>query len=126
MEFGGDEGVVGALLVVFEHPPAHRLVDVLQGAEEVLANRHTLNDTERAGGVLRHLIVEGDLSAHGLVNAVTHLSQDVEEHDPATEFEALGGNLIELPPGDWNEVAPTARETPQYCRWRCFGTPAPD
>ena len=37
---------------------------------EVLANRYTLNETERTG-VLRHLIVDGDLSAYGLVNAVT-------------------------------------------------------
>jgi len=33
-------------------------------AVEVLANGYTLNDTERAG-VLRHLIVEGDLTAYG-------------------------------------------------------------
>ena len=66
---------------------------------EVLANRYTLNDTERAG-VLRHLIVEGDLSAYGLVNAVTHFSQDVEDYDRAPEFE--------LAPGDWKELAHAA------------------
>ena len=52
-------------------------------------------------GVLRHLIVEGDLSGYGIVNAVTHYSQDVEDYDRATEFEALGGKLIELAPTDW-------------------------
>lgn len=56
---------------------------------EVLANRYTLNDTERAG-VLRHLIVEGDLSAYGLVNAVTHFSQDVDDYDRATELGGAG------------------------------------
>jgi hypothetical protein len=55
---------------------------------EVLAQRYTLNDTERAG-VLRHLIAEGQLSGYGLVNAVTHYSQEVEDYDRATEFEAL-------------------------------------
>lgn len=74
---------------------------------EVLANRYKLNDTERAG-VLRHLIVEGDLSAYGLVNAVTHFSQDVEDYNRATEFEGLGGMLIELTPGDWKELAHAA------------------
>jgi hypothetical protein len=74
---------------------------------EVLANRYTLNESERAG-VLRHLIVEGDLSAYGLVNAVTHFSQDVEDYDRATEFEALGGRLIELPPSEWRELAEAA------------------
>jgi hypothetical protein len=74
---------------------------------EVLANRYTLNDTERTG-VLRHLIVEGDLSAYGLVNAVTNFSQDVEDYDRATEFEVLGGKLIELAPADWKEVVHAA------------------
>ena len=78
-------------------------------AVEVLANRYTLNDTERAG-VLRHLIVEGDLTAYGLVNAVTHYSQEVMDYDRATDFEALGGKLIELPASDWREVA-TAEDT---------------
>ncbi|TDP79444.1 uncharacterized protein DUF932 [Aquabacterium commune] len=71
---------------------------------EVLAQRYTLNDTERAG-VLRHLIAEGDLSGYGLVNAVTHFSQEVEDYDRATEFEALGGKLIELPVKEWKELA---------------------
>jgi hypothetical protein len=72
-------------------------------AVEVLANRYTLNDTERAG-VLRHIIVEGDLTAYGLVNAVTHDSQEVADYDRATDFEALGGKLIELPASDWRAV----------------------
>ncbi len=74
---------------------------------EVLANRYTLNETERSG-VLRHLIVEGDLSAYGLVNAVTHYSQEVEDYDRATEFEALGGRLIDLPAKDWKDLAQAA------------------
>ena len=74
---------------------------------EVLANRYTLNDAER-NGVLRHLIVEGDLSAYGLVNAVTHYSQYVEDYDRATEFEALGGRLIDLSTQDWRELAEAA------------------
>jgi hypothetical protein len=73
-------------------------------AVEVLANRYSLNESERSG-VLRHLIEEGDLSAYGLVNAVTHFSQDVDDYDRATEFEALGGRLIELSSGEWRGVA---------------------
>jgi hypothetical protein len=72
----------------------------------------------------------GDLSAYGLVNAVTHFSQDVDDYDydydRATEFEALGGKLIELAAGDWKELAHAARESPKYCPRRCFGTPGPD
>lgn len=71
---------------------------------EVLANRYTLNEIERAG-VLRHLIADGDLTGYGLVNAVTHYSQEVEDYDRATEFEALGGKLIELAAGEWKGLA---------------------
>jgi len=74
---------------------------------EVLANRYTLNDTERAG-VLRHLISEGDLSGYGLVNAVTHYSQEIDDYDRATEFEALGGRLIELPAQEWKGLSEAA------------------
>jgi hypothetical protein len=57
----------------------------------------TVGDFDSEGaGVLRHLFVEGDLSAYGLVNAVTHYSHDVENYDRATEFESLDGKLIEL------------------------------
>ena len=73
----------------------------------MLANRYTLSDRERAG-VLRQLIVEGDLTGYGLVNAVTHYSHDVEDYDRATEFEALGGKLIELSSGEWKELAAAA------------------
>jgi len=71
---------------------------------EVLANRYSLNDAERSG-VLRYLILQGDLSGFGLVNAVTHYSQDVDDYDRATEFEALGGKLIELAPSEWKGLA---------------------
>jgi len=71
---------------------------------EVLANRYTLNETERIG-VLRHLVREGDLSGYGLVNAITHYSQEIDDYDRATEFEALGGKLIELAASDWKGLA---------------------
>ena len=74
---------------------------------EVLADRYLLNDNERAG-VLRYLISGGDLSAYGLVNAVTHYSEEVEDYDRATEFEAIGGKLIELPGKEWQELAEAA------------------
>lgn len=74
---------------------------------EVLANRYALNEEERTG-VLRHLVMGGDLTAYGLVNAVTHYSQAIEDYDRATEFEALGGRLVELPPTEWKALAEAA------------------
>jgi len=74
---------------------------------EILANRHALNEQERAG-VLRHLIADGDLTGYGLVNAVTHYSQEVADYDRATEFEALGGRLVEQSAADWKALASAA------------------
>ena len=74
---------------------------------EVLADRFDLSDGERSG-VLRHLISGGDLSGYGLVNAVTHFSQEVDDYDRATEFEALGGKLVELNHRDWATLATAA------------------
>ena len=72
-------------------------------AVEVLGQRHGLTETERAG-VLRSLIEGGELSGFGLVNAVTHFSQQVADYDRATELEALGGRLVECS-GERLEVA---------------------
>lgn len=74
---------------------------------EVLAQRYTLNEEERSG-VLRHLITEGSLTGYGLVNAVTHYSQEVDDYDRATEFEVLGGKLIELSKAEWKVLAEAA------------------
>lgn len=73
-------------------------------AIEVVASRYLLNESERSG-VLRHLIEGGDLSGWGLVNAVTHFSQEVDDYDRATEFEALGGKLIEQSKAEWDTLA---------------------
>lgn len=74
---------------------------------EVLGQRYAMNETERAG-VLRHLIAEGHLSGYGLVNAVTHYSQEIEDYDRATEFETLGGRLIDLSASQWKPIAEAA------------------
>ena len=74
---------------------------------DVLGERYHLNEAE-CTGVLNHLIQGGELSGYGLVNAVTHYSQVIEDYDRATEFEALGGKLIELPSSDWQRLAQAA------------------
>ena len=74
---------------------------------EVLASRYDLSDTERSG-VLRQLITAGDLSGYGIVNAVTHFSQYVDDYDRATDLEALGGKLIDLPVREWQELSTAA------------------
>jgi len=76
-------------------------------AVEVLTNRYSLSDLDR-GSILRNLVISGDLTGYGLVNAVTHYSKEVEDYGRATEFEALGGKLIDLAPGQWREIAEAA------------------
>jgi len=76
-------------------------------AVEVLAERFHLNDGER-GGVLRHLIAGGSLSAWGLANAVTRAAEDADSYDRATELERMGGQIIELPRQDWRVMAEAA------------------
>lgn len=72
-------------------------------AVEVLAAKVGANDTER-GGILRSLIEGGDLSAWGLINAVTAQAHTVGNYDRAVEFEAAGGRLLEMSRKEWREV----------------------
>lgn len=71
---------------------------------EVLSGRFAFTDTEK-DSVLRHLIEGRDLSQYGLSNAVARASQEMPDYDRATEFERIGGQIIELPKPAWMEIA---------------------
>lgn len=58
--------------------------------------------------ILQHLIRGGDLTRYGLFNAVTRTAEDLPDYDRATEFERLGGEIIDLPQSEWQEVAKAA------------------
>lgn len=73
-------------------------------AVEVLGEKLHFNQSEQSG-VLTHLIQGGDLSAYGLMNAVTRTSQDLESYDRATEFEAMGSQVLTMPRRTWEAVA---------------------
>jgi len=70
---------------------------------EVLAQKVGANVTEQ-GGNLRSLIEGGDLSAWGLLNAVTAQSHVAKSYDRAVELEAAGGMLLDLAPSEWKKV----------------------
>lgn len=72
-------------------------------AVEVLAAKIGLNETE-TGGMLRSLIEGGDLSAWGLLNAVTAQAHTAKSYDRAVELETAGGSLLALPQSDWRKV----------------------
>ena len=76
-------------------------------AIEELASQFSLNDGEQ-NSVLRHLIEGADLSRYGVMNAVTRASQDLESYDRATDFEAFGGAILDLPQADWKRIAVAA------------------
>lgn len=67
---------------------------------EVTAKKFGLSDGQRVS-VLQHLIRGGDLSKFGLANAVTSAANEQEDYDAATDLEALGGKIIELPKTEW-------------------------
>jgi len=80
--------------------------DVIKGME-VLGNSLNLTKVEESD-VLKQLIEGGDLSRWGLANAVTRAAADQEDYDRATEMERMGGDIIQLNPTQWAEVAQAA------------------
>ena len=77
-------------------------------AVEVLAAKLGTADFEEHG-ILRALIEGGDLSAWGMLNAITAQGHaDAVSYDRAVEFEAMGGRLIDLPSSEWKQVLEAA------------------
>lgn len=75
---------------------------------EVTAKRFRLTDPEK-NSVLRHFLgghnQRQELTRYGLMQAITRASQDIDDYDRASEFEQLGGQIIELAPGQWKTLA---------------------
>lgn len=74
---------------------------------DLTSKRFGANEGER-NSILKHLIEGGDLSRYGLSAAVTRASADFQDYDRATEFERVGGQIIELPRNEWQEIAKAA------------------
>lgn len=74
---------------------------------ERVARRFTLTDGE-SGLMLNHLAQGGDLTQWGLLNAITRTSQDLDDYTRATEFERLGGQILELPRSEWMQLSEAA------------------
>lgn len=77
--------------------------DPVKAVEEV-REKFNLRDTEKSG-VLQHLIKGGDLTRYGLIQAMTQTSQSCDDYDRATELERFGGQVLELPKNQWEEIA---------------------
>lgn len=76
-------------------------------AVEVLSNVVQVSEGEK-GSILKSLINGGDLSAWGLINAVTHQAHEVADYDRGVELEQMGGRLLNLAPTEWKRVLEAA------------------
>jgi len=77
------------------------------GVVEVFAKQQRLTDDE-SGGLMRHFVESGEMTRYGLQWAVTRLAQDVKDYDRASEFERLGGQVIEMPKAEWAQLLEAA------------------
>ncbi len=85
----------------------HKITGDPVKAMEVLAGATDIREAEQPG-ILRHLIEGGDLSQYGVAQALTRYSQDVEDYGRATDFEAMGGQVIDMTPQQWQPIAEAA------------------
>lgn len=76
-------------------------------AIELLPAILPVTDGEK-NSILKSLISGGDLSAWGLLNAVTYQAHAAADYDRGVEFEAMGGRLLNLPDTEWKRVLEAA------------------
>lgn len=76
-------------------------------AVEVIAKTFTLSEGEK-NAVLENLIQDRDYSRWGALNAVTKVANTYEDYDRASELEAMGGQILELPQSQWRTIANAA------------------
>lgn len=70
---------------------------------KVTSSSFNLTDAE-GKGILQHLIEDADYTLYGLANAVTRYSQDVEDYDRASKLEAIGYNVMTMPPAMFRQI----------------------
>lgn len=76
---------------------------------EVIGKRLQLTGEERTS-VMGSLIEAGDLSAWGMANAITALSDKAASYDRASDLEAAGGTVLDLGQGEWSAVLAEAEK----------------
>ncbi len=75
---------------------------------EVTGKKYRFADPEKHA-VLKYFLQghagRSELTRYGLMQAITRASHDFEDYDRATEFERLGGKILELPRMQWRALA---------------------
>jgi hypothetical protein len=87
--------------------PAAKISGNLVSAVELLTQKVGLPDSMRPS-ILQSLAEGSDLTAWGLVNAVTAQAHKSTDYDAAVELEGAGGTLINLPPAEWRTILQAA------------------
>jgi hypothetical protein len=83
--------------------PTARITGTITKAVEVLTQKAGLSDAMRPS-ILHSLAEGGDLTAWGMINAVTVQAHKSTDYDDAVALEGVGGNLIALAPTEWREI----------------------
>lgn len=78
-----------------------------EAAVRVLGRKIGITEGEQPS-ILQALMRDGDLSAWGIVNAVTAQAHTAPDYDRAVEFETMGGALLDLPRREWKEILEAA------------------
>jgi hypothetical protein len=87
--------------------PSAKITGNVVSAVEVLSNKLVLPEAIRPN-ILKSLAEGGDLTAWGIVNAVTAQAHTSTDYDNAVDLERAGGSLINLPPSQWKEILQAA------------------
>ena len=96
------EATFQAMIEDMRETTERRVQDPVGAIQEVTKSYSLTEDN--SAGIMRHFIEGGDLSQYGIAQAITRHSQDVADYDQATDLERLGGQIIELKPGEWRTI----------------------
>ena len=99
-----DKTVVTKRIEAMQATTENKITGPVEKVVEVVQQQFGFNDGERES-IFRHLIEGGSLSQYGLHAAITRAAQDLPSYDRATEFEYLGGKVLELPRNEWERIA---------------------
>jgi hypothetical protein len=102
-----DQGWFAGLLSDMQDATQGPLISRPIKAVEVLARQVGLG-REEGESVLESLIKGSDMSRWGMLNAVTSVANTRQDYDRATELEAVGGRILDLPANDWAKIAEAA------------------
>lgn len=86
-----------------QHAASQQITGNVSEVVEVTSSRLMLSDDEQ-NGVLKHLVNGGDLSKYGLLNAVTRMSQDIDDYGRATDFEYYGSSVLDITDREWTQM----------------------